>query len=283
MTAARGPSSLKGIAMARRSYRWTEKKIERRQKEARGKSVGADYVPWLFVSDVPSLGRVHRVFWSKTGREHHLMSDNEYFAFLRRCFEDDVTDIREQYPLGREETMEIAAALGVRHPSDCGVPIVMTTDLLVTKATPTGDLEVAYTVKEDAALLDARTIEKLHIERTYWDARGIETILLISSRLKNRVSYNLAWIFEGVGSTDTPRDDTSVRAELKPMFDHNPQATMHVACSAVDARLEMDPGSALEVVRRMIGQKEIIVDLDVPLLVELPCSSFTFADAFHER
>jgi|ERR1700737_3537495 hypothetical protein len=116
--------------MARRRYAWTEKRIAKFMREGRGLGTGASYTPWLNVSDIPSLGRSHRLFWPVTGRAHHLLSDLEYYAFLRKCYDDSTLDIREQFPLPRQETLKIAAELGVRHPKINGVNIVATTDLL---------------------------------------------------------------------------------------------------------------------------------------------------------
>jgi TnsA endonuclease N terminal len=163
-----------GIAvMARRRYAWTEKRITKFMREGRGLGTGANYAPWLTVSDIPSLGRSHRLFWPVTGREHHLLSDLEYYAFLRKCYDDSTLDIREQFPLPRQETLQIATELGVRHPKMNGVFVVMTTDLLVSSSTSSGSIERAYAVKPDDELLKRRTMEKLDIERIYWERKGV--------------------------------------------------------------------------------------------------------------
>jgi hypothetical protein len=122
--------------MARFKYGWTEKKIERFIKDGRGTGRGKDYTPWLTTQDVPSRGRSHRVALPKTGRQHHFLSDNEFYAFLDMAFDADVTDIREQYPLDRKETIAIAAAKKIKHPADKGTPIVMTTDFVETRMGP---------------------------------------------------------------------------------------------------------------------------------------------------
>ena len=117
--------------MARKRYGFNEAKIKRYTRQGRGAGVGKDYKPWVTVADVPSLGRVHRVFCPKTEREHHLLSDNEYYAFLLQWWNDNVIDIREQFPLlDRKKTLEIAALCGIRHPVDpiSGALWVITTD-----------------------------------------------------------------------------------------------------------------------------------------------------------
>ena len=84
--------------MKRGPQKWTEKVISQFEAEGRGEGELAAYKPWLTVGDVPSRGRVRQVFSAKTGRTHHLLSDNEWRAFLMLEWAADVEDIREQYP-----------------------------------------------------------------------------------------------------------------------------------------------------------------------------------------
>ena len=53
--------------------------------------------------------------------------------FFLLDWSDSVTDIREQFPLDRDETRQIAAAMGVKHPADSAsqTDIVMTTDFMI--------------------------------------------------------------------------------------------------------------------------------------------------------
>jgi len=70
-------------------------------KEGRGSGQNQNYRPWLTVRDLPSLGRVHRVFGHKSRRTHHLLSDLELSVFLLLEWLPDVNQIREQFPLDR--------------------------------------------------------------------------------------------------------------------------------------------------------------------------------------
>ena len=85
--------------MAKRKYGITEKKIIKYINEGRGQGLGKDYIPWIKIQHFPSNGRVSRIKSWKTGRVHHFLSDLEtkYFYYLE--WQDDVIDIREQFPL----------------------------------------------------------------------------------------------------------------------------------------------------------------------------------------
>lgn len=104
--------------MSKRNAGWDEGKIERYFREGRGQGEGKDYKPWLAIQDVSSTGRVSRVKGWKTGRLHHLMSDNEKRYFFLLEWADNVVDIREQYPLDREKTADIAHRKHINHPVD---------------------------------------------------------------------------------------------------------------------------------------------------------------------
>lgn len=160
--------------MAKQRYAWTEAKIARFTKQRRGGGAGADYKPWLTVQNVPSLGRSHRPLGMTTRRVHHLLSDLEYRAFLDADYDPAVVDIREQFPLDREETRRIASRLDLQHPRDpsTGVEIVMTTDLLVDRTVGSGIVSQPIFVKYANDLGARRTLEKLEIERLYWAERG---------------------------------------------------------------------------------------------------------------
>ena len=144
-------------------------------KEGRGTGLGADYKPWLKISDVPSLGRSHRLRGIKTGRVHHFLSDIEVSLFYLLDWHDAVTDIREQFPLDREETQAIAERAGIKYPVDSHtrVPLVQTTDFLVDYVVAGEHRRMAYAVKPVEALSEKRKAELLELERLYWLARGV--------------------------------------------------------------------------------------------------------------
>lgn len=155
--------------------------IERHITNGFGAGAGADYVPWLRVQDVPSMGRSWKIQGVRIDRVYHLLSDLERAYFLVCEFSEDVVDIREQYPLlPVESTQAIARAIGVPYPryKSTSVPMVMTTDFLLTVKQPNGDLKsVARTIKYQQDLQGegcARTLEKLEVERRFWMSQGVD-------------------------------------------------------------------------------------------------------------
>lgn len=182
--------------MSKRQTGWTEAKISRYIKEGRGQGELALYKPWLTIQNVPSRGRVHRTIGWKTEREHHLLSDLE-FNYLCICdWVDDVIDIREQFPLDRELTSQIAEELGIQHPKDfkTSTPIVMTTDFLLSVREGNKLVYKARTLKLAEDLNNARTIEKFEIEKCYWERESIDWAIVTEEELPEIFLNNLKFL-----------------------------------------------------------------------------------------
>jgi hypothetical protein len=268
-------NTLRRITM-RRKYGFDEKKIARFIREGRGRGTGKEYKPWLLVSDVPSTGREHRVFWCRTEREHHFLSDNEFRAFLSLAWLENVIDIREQFPLDRSETMQIASRLGIRHPVVGGTILFLTTDLLVTVMKGDQLMLFAYAIKEDKDRSKERVKELLEIESCYWWARGISWDVLTNLDVKTTATKNLEWIFGLNGMYPVTSLDEEIHRRLWSLQTKYPLVPMNTACEHVDKQLSRPIGTALEALRRLLGARKILVDMNIKVIQSLPMKEFLF-------
>lgn len=164
-----------------------------------GQGEGDAYCPWAKVRDVPSLGRSTRLATLRHKRIHHLYSDVETGHLLQADFSRGVVEIREQVALlPREETIQIAADLGLRPPMYWGtnVPTVMTSDLYVFREKAFGGSFVLCVKRAEAICPEAkglkRTLEKLQIEKHYWERRGIPWRLVTQCHFDTTQVRNLA-------------------------------------------------------------------------------------------
>lgn len=266
--------------MARKKYHMSEARIRRWIQEGRGKGTGANYKPWYKVSDVPSLGRVHRPWGIKASRQHHFLSDNEYFAFHLFEWNDSIVDIREQFPLlDRGETVEIAARHGIKHPVDpqSGALWVLTTDFVLTVKTKDGVNLIARSVKQSESLNNRRTIEKLDIERLYWERREVDWKILTEQQLKNQFTANLAWIYDKeVLSADKENTvvDKMVYQEIPRIMSMEPIMPIKKVCRTIDRLHGYRQGDSLAALRRLLWQKKIHVDLNLSKIPDLPVHQF---------
>jgi len=269
--------------MAKRRYSFDEEKISSFLKEGRGQGHGAEYLPWLTVQDVSSIGRATRIHGRKTGREHHLLSDIETAAFLLFDWSEAVTDIREQYPLDREETRRISAEMGVLHPFDTKgkCDLVMTTDLLVDVHTSNGLQLHVRSVKPAKELEDKRTLEKLEIDRRYWigkcDSWGLITELDVPmQRVKN-----LRWLhemFSLAGMEEAYPGYWSDRCNrFLQCLPNAKGGTIKRFIQQLESTQGFAAGEGLMVLRHLGATKQLLIDLDQPFTVNAPLAMLAIA------
>lgn len=175
----------------------TEAGIARRLAEGRGQGTGPNYKPYITRFDFSSRGQRRETYCHKCSRSVHLMSKLEYQHFLVANYDDRVVDIREQFPLPRDETREIARALEIKHPRNnrTKVDLVVTTDLLLTvKSADGGTRRLAWSDKYEKDAAQARVSEKLLIERAWHQLKGDQWFLKTERELDHRLISNLNWI-----------------------------------------------------------------------------------------
>jgi hypothetical protein len=275
--------------MARKRYAIDEKTIARFQKQGRGEGAGAEYRPWLQVQDVPSTGRVRRASGRVTGRIHHLLSDIEWRAFLIYDWGDDTVDIREQFPLNRDETRRLASALGIRHPADTQTrtDTVMTTNLVIDVRRAGGVEMLARTVKTSGDLDARRTREKLLIERDYWVARGVDWGVVTERDIPKALTANLDWLraFHDANKIAQLRDGSL--AEIAGIIAIEatgwPDAPLKAFCTEMDARFGLEAGVGLLIARHLLATKAWRTDMTVPITETSPMRRFAVAPAAQRR
>lgn len=167
----------------RRKSKTTKKRLKM------GTGTGANYKPYIQVGEFGSLGTASKIIDWKHGRTVHLLSQGEVEAYFLLRWEDDVLDIREQFPLEEDITLQLAEEFGIKHPSHKGKPVTMTTDLLVTKA----DGDHAYTVKTslDEIKVNQRTTEKLYIEKMYWKLKNVDYTIITKEQIDHQKAINI--------------------------------------------------------------------------------------------
>lgn len=269
--------------MGKRRYAMDEAKIARFEKEGRGRGSGADYLPWLTIQDVPSIGRRSRVFTPLTGREHHLLSDIETSVFFVFHWHDTVIDLREQFPLDRAETRRLAAALGVSHPKDrhTGVDLVMTLDLLVDTGAAASPVCVPVSCKTAEDLEDRRTLEKLEIERLYCRQRWGSWHLMTNRDYSKQYVQNLRWIHEMISLEDLeaphPQYWIDCCSSVLRTLRASPGKSLRGALDAAESNRRLRSGDALSAFRHLLATKKVSMDLMVPFDDHMPVAALTLA------
>jgi len=201
---------------------------------------------------VPSEGRSHRIYSHKTGRVHHLLSDLELAAFLVFEWTSGISDIREQFPLRREDTRAIAAEHGLRHPSVRGVDQVMSSDFLVDTASGP-HRQFAVQVKRMEAFSDVRTIEKLELERRYWQLKQVPWFLITEHEIDPVIRQNVDWLYPTKTDGLVEPGLLMQLPVLFRAFSKAPEAKVIDICKQIDTAYDLELGNTLRDVRTLIA------------------------------
>ncbi len=237
-------------------------KIQRFIKEGRGQGTGKDYIPWIKTSDYSSKGRSTRIHGIKTYRIHHLHSDNQLRAFLIFENSDNVIDIRESYPLLR--VMEVIDDKdGLRFDKftdNDGNPLVICTNFLLTIRDGTGEEKlIARSVKNTSELTKKITLEKLEIERRYWEARGVDWQIVTEKQLPRQLCKNIEWCRETL--LEEMQEDILAR-NLLVYIQNNPYTPIKLLLNEFEYKQELEPGKGLWLFRYLLATKCLEVNIE---------------------
>lgn len=269
--------------MANGRIKWTEKKIAEMIASGHGRGVGAQYKPWVHVRDFSSRGTSRRVSSPKTGRTHQLLSDVEFNLFLLLEWSRDFSDIREQYPLDRDVTQDVARTLGIRHPCypATHVPTVMTVDFFCTRATTGADEFVAFNAKRKEEAESENSLLKLEIQRATLKLAGIHHHLIYHSDLPAQKIRNIEKIRNSAVKDGEVEPEPGYWASVSEQMGRmivNAQSSLTLAefCTQFDTANSAPPGTGLRAARLLMLQRTLVPELSLADLEAAPLSTFLF-------
>ncbi|GAA3923735.1 TnsA endonuclease C-terminal domain-containing protein [Litoribacillus peritrichatus] len=232
-------------------------------KEGRGAGQHADYKPWLTVRDFPSAGRVHRVFGHKSQRTHHLFSDLELAVFLLLEWHSEVTQIREQFPLQIDVTRQLSFDSGIDHPGIGGYDEYMSTDFLVDSSSKP-EPKFALQAKYSDAINDARTVEKLEIEKQYWKTKSIPWYLITEREIPEVILKNIQWLYPSQ-KEEIPEEHARQQIEYFAYhLNKNPNKSLIALCKELDMAYDLPLGESLYEMRFLLAKRYLTFDIFKP-------------------
>ncbi|MBU5317731.1 TnsA endonuclease N-terminal domain-containing protein [Clostridium bornimense] len=237
--------------------------------EKRGTGSYKEYTPWLKVHEFGSKGRVHRLSGWKVDRVYEFMSDLEVYYFLLRQWEEKVIDIREQFPLlPLEETLLIADELGYEHPDRKSKNnTVMTTDFLITINDIDGIRNVARAIKMESECRKPRVIEKLSIEKKYWENRHIEWGIVTEKQIDKTKAINIYNIYNDYFWREyNLYSDESVNRFINIYINIMNEKGYNViqTCHEFERVLNWDKGEGLKFFKYLLATKRVKTDMRIP-------------------
>ncbi|PRR70118.1 TnsA endonuclease N-terminal domain-containing protein [Clostridium thermopalmarium] len=254
--------------MSRKKKVSMREQMEKKIKKGAGLGTLKMYVPFIKTQDVSSRGRSTRIKSWKTGRVHHFLSDLERDYFLLLEWEDQVLDIREQFPLlPIEMTINIADLIGVRHPTDPKTkePVVMTTDFLITLKQHNKVFDIARALKYTNELDKYRTIEKFEIERRFWTYKGINWGIVTEMEINATMADNIRELHQSYWLCDDPsfnQKDVDVFYEFFiQMAKTYPELPVIYLTKEFDRKTGCLYGTGIQILKYLLAHKIIKTDM----------------------
>ena len=255
-------------------YSRSESKYSTWEKQGRGTGFGSDYIPGLYITEVPSShgNQKHSAPSIKAlGRLLQLMSALELKICLFFELAKNVIGSREQFPLDRSTTLAIAEKLKIKHPSvtdaQTGEQIAhwMTTDLLIDyydKQDKRQQLAIYIKPAED---LKGANLDKLIIERIYWALKGVRFCIVVDKGIPAEIAENIAAVrtfYENeinIKELYPNHDDIERQVISRIKSEHT---EINKLCHKLDKDKGFDLGSSLNIFYYMIASRKI----DLPLI-----------------
>jgi hypothetical protein len=206
---------------------------------------------------------ISRVSGTTTGRIHRLMSNLELSLFYLLDWSDDITDIREQYPLiDLKQTIEIAEKANIRHPYDpqSGFPYVLTSDFYL----ETKQGAMVMSVKPSSELGKPRVREKLEIERRYWTMHGVEWSIMTENEINRIKANNIEWLAQAKDLTVFGLPEVTQDACCEYFLEAYAAARSPLAVlfKAVERVFGLISGMGLNIYKHLVYWKQIVFNAD---------------------
>lgn len=241
---------------------------ETKRKQKRGEGRGIDYIPWIKVREFSGSGNSTRVLGIKSGREHHFLSNFEASLFYIFDLDNDIEDIREQFPLlDIELAKELAEEAGIRYPSNTKDDNhVLTSDYFLTY---TDGREVALTIKylKD---LSVRQLELFEIERRYWNKKGVQWKIITEKEMPSKdllLNYkDIHSALRGFKVDDNSEEgNQKIFRHVKESYEDHSDLPLPKFSDIIDSELNISVGSTLKFIKVLIAKGLITLDLTEPL------------------
>lgn len=258
--------------------KWTEEIIARRVSGGRGQGEGERYSPWLHVQEFSSRGTQTRVPSVRLKRTIHTFSYLERALFLFTEYQQNFADFREQFRMDRRITLGAASSLGIKHPMYPGtkVPVVMTLDAVVVMLADDGrPMMAAWDVKPERQLTKQRVLEKLSLHKAYCAHIGIPHYVFTDKSISRNVIRNIDWMRMSLpkdGECETTPGIFTWHPEqmLEELVLRRRRETLTDFCAQYDASHRLERGTGLRVMKFLLWQRRVAVDLASPHIEREP-------------
>jgi len=202
------------------------------------------------------------------------MADIEtwYFYLLEFDEGNKITDIREFYPLLDldevvHDKQDFSKNLFVDKKTGC--PYVLTTTFLITVKVKNGKTSyAARSVKSSKILERKTTLEKLEMERRYWQIKGVDWAIVTEKDINRDKAKNIEWALSSIHMLPDMRFNEDDIVELGSALQFrlaNSTKSIRSVIADFDYDYALDTGTGLFLFRYLVAVKAIKIDMETPI------------------
>ncbi|WP_191559394.1 TnsA endonuclease C-terminal domain-containing protein [Metabacillus idriensis] len=248
---------------------WNDSTIKRFLKEGRGQGEGSAYKPWLQVQDIASQGRSTRLFCHKSQRVIHLLSDMQLYYYYLLSFDSHVTDLREQYPLLDFYELNIPIDQGLEKKllnTKTKVPHVFTISFLITRVDQNNNpFYEARVIKTSSELEKKATIERLELQRRYFEKKNIDFGIVTEKEINKQVARNIGWVLTAYDLQDYPElmgNLELLKVDMLNLLYSNAKKTFQSIFSRLERLYQLNEGMGLILFKHLVATKQITMNMN---------------------
>lgn len=219
------------------------------------------------IGDFSSRGVSAAIPGIKAKRIHHLLSGIETRAFLVAEFNKDVTDIREQFPLLPLNHVEaLAKQSDITYPYVNGEPFTLTTDLLLTVNRNNKVSYLAIAVKPSSEVRKKAVLDKLELERLWWNSLGVDWYLCTETDVSQAVEDNLTWVSQDFRAKDFDYESVDLNSLVPLIMNFKPRRYLiRDLIMEIAEALELRSEDAKTILCKAIWEHFLVIDLEVSI------------------
>jgi len=226
------------------------------------------------------MGRATRVFGYKTQRIHHFFSDLQLKYFYLLEWEEKVVDIREHFPLlDWEETITDKDNLKLDKFKDkeTRVPYVLSTTFLITIVDEQGNKRlIARSVKNASELEKKISLEKLEIERRYWQCKGVDWAIVTNKGINSVRAKNIEWLHSVLTAEEYNGLSAEEMADLGEGLLYRligNQQPIRKVIAEYERDYCLETGTGIVLFKYLLSRRKLCMNMDEPLNLNLPATS----------
>ena len=225
-----------------------------------GQGQGRNYKPCKTIQNFSSIGRSHRVQGRVSGRLHHLFSDLELSTFLLLDWNQNVTDIREHYPLNIKDINSICSRYQIKRVSIEYRPYTLSSDFLV----DFGSFSIALETLYSKDLNKPSIIETLEIKRRYWEEEHNTSFKIITEKdIPRTVLENIEWLYVEKNDLEVSKNIIDTAINLFTEMKQYPQSSLITFCKYTDQINQREIGTTLALFRKIIALRLFEFNLEI--------------------